>query len=228
MVALVLVAGAHVGLVRPLAKSAGGAAPSLLRAPVARMAEGNYDRQSETRDDRQSVLAEYDAFRRSLLMEKTRTVLTEEDIRDIESRAGLGTGETLGDRIARLQAMPETDLPQEAKDPRISLVSGMQKQKELTDKDAGYERVPWWQQKDNYSEAQRKDRRTVFMHDDWVRHRSSERFVRNLLTLPSSGISQSLGKELTFVSSSAAFVVLFNMVRRARPFQPASLASQPP
>ena len=39
-------------------------------------------------------------------------------------------------------------------------------------------------------------RRTVYMHDDWVRHRSSDRFVRNMLTIGSSGINQALSKEM--------------------------------
>lgn len=74
-----------------------------------------------------------------------------------------------------------------------------------------YDRVPWWAQSSTYSEDQRKDRRTIFMHDDWVRHRSSDRFMRNMLSLPSSGINQALSKELAFVTLAAAFVVGFNM-----------------
>ena len=46
-------------------------------------------------------------------------------------------------------------------------------------------------------------RRTVYMHDDWVWHRSSDRFVRNMLTIGSSGINQALSKELTFVTLDA-------------------------
>ena len=51
------------------------------------------------------------------------------------------------------------------------------------DTDIDYDRVPWWRQSSTYSEEQRKDRRTIFMHDDWVRHRSSDRFLRNMLTI---------------------------------------------
>jgi len=75
---------------------------------------------------------------------------------------------------------------------------------------AGEERVPFWEQPEDYAETQRKDRRTIFMHDDWVRHRSSERFLRNMLSIPSSGINRALYKELVFVTSVAAFVVAFN------------------
>jgi len=48
------------------------------------------------------------------------------------------------------------------------------------------------------------------MHDDWVTHRSSNRFVRNMRTIGSSGINQALSKELTFVTLDATFVVLIN------------------
>ena len=50
------------------------------------------------------------------------------------------------------------------------------------------------------------------MHDDWVRHRSSERFFRNVQSIGSSGISQSLRKEVTFVTMAAVFVVAINML----------------
>ena len=82
----------------------------------------------------------------------------------------------------------------------------------LSDNSENYVRTPWWQQSSDYSETQRENRRTIFMHDDWVRHRSNERFLRNMISLPSSGINQALSKELTFVTSVAAFVVLFNML----------------
>ena len=72
------------------------------------------------------------------------------------------------------------------------------------------DRVPFWKQDESYSERGRQWRRTVFMHDDWVRHRSSNRFVRNMRTLGSSGINQALSKELTFVTLDAVFVVLIN------------------
>jgi putative membrane protein len=73
------------------------------------------------------------------------------------------------------------------------------------------DRVPFWNQDESYSERGRQWRRTVFMHDDWVRHRSSNRFVRNMKTLGSSGINQALSKELTFVTLDAFFVVVINM-----------------
>eukprot|EP00908_Phaeocystis_cordata_P025871 Transcript_8349.p1 GENE.Transcript_8349~~Transcript_8349.p1 ORF type:complete len:488 (-),score=199.32 Transcript_8349:1456-2919(-) len=75
-----------------------------------------------------------------------------------------------------------------------------------------YERVPWWKQSGSFTEEQRKDRRTVFMHDDWVRHRSSQRFLRNIQTIGSSGINQALSKELAFVTGAATFIVVMNML----------------
>lgn len=82
----------------------------------------------------------------------------------------------------------------------------------VTDTDLRYQRTPWWRQGSYFTEKQRKDRRTIFMHDDWVRHRSSDRFLRNMMSIGSSGINQALAKELTFVTSTAVFVVLFNML----------------
>lgn len=39
-----------------------------------------------------------------------------------------------------------------------------------------------------YGEESRKFRRTVYTHDDWVKHRSPDRFFTNLLTTTTSGI----------------------------------------
>ena len=35
----------------------------------------------------------------------------------------------------------------------------------------------------SYSEMSREFRRTVFMHPEWVKHRSSDRFSRNMQTI---------------------------------------------
>ena len=85
----------------------------------------------------------------------------------------------------------------------------------FSDTDDGFppkagDREPWWKQGETYTEDNRQNRRTVFMHDDWVRHRSSNRFLRNMRSLPSSGINQALSKELTFVTLVALFVVVLN------------------
>jgi len=82
----------------------------------------------------------------------------------------------------------------------------------LTDTDDGYTGQPWWKQDSSYVEQLRKERRSVFMHDDWARHRSSDRFLRNLLSIGSSGIWASLKSELAVVTLGAVFVVVMNML----------------
>ena len=39
-----------------------------------------------------------------------------------------------------------------------------------------------------YGETSRQFRRTVYNHEDWVKHRSPNRFAKNLFTIVSSGI----------------------------------------
>eukprot|EP00966_Prymnesium_polylepis_P067948 1579379-Prymnesium_polylepis.1 len=81
-----------------------------------------------------------------------------------------------------------------------------------SDTDGSYERTPWWRQGGSFTELQRKNRRTIFMHDDWVRHRSSDRFIRNMMTIGSSGINQALSKELGIVTFAATSIVVANML----------------
>ncbi len=45
-----------------------------------------------------------------------------------------------------------------------------------------------------YGEESRQFRRTVYTHDDWVKHRSPDRFFRNLSSITSSGIYKSLNQ----------------------------------
>ena len=66
--------------------------------------------------------------------------------------------------------------------------------------------------KQNYAEESRKFRRTVYMHEEWVRHRSSERFFRNMMTITKSGVGQNLGTELAVVTGSAIFAVIINCI----------------
>jgi len=72
--------------------------------------------------------------------------------------------------------------------------------------------VPWYGRGSAYSEESRKYRRTVYMHDEWVKHRSSQRFLRNLRTIGQSGISKSLNSELGVVTGTGVFCVLMNML----------------
>ena len=39
-----------------------------------------------------------------------------------------------------------------------------------------------------YGETSRQFRRTVYTHDDWVKHRSPNRFIGNIVTIFNSGI----------------------------------------
>jgi len=80
------------------------------------------------------------------------------------------------------------------------------------DDDDFKENQPWYRKGSNYAEESRQYRRTVYMHDEWVKHRSSERFIKNFETIGRSGVSQSLKTELSFVTGTAAFTVLANML----------------
>ena len=51
---------------------------------------------------------------------------------------------------------------------------------------------------------------SVYMHDEWVKHRSSDRFFRNMQTIFSSGVALNLREELSFVTMTAVFVVVAN------------------
>ena len=64
----------------------------------------------------------------------------------------------------------------------------------------------------SYGEESRKYRRTVYTHDDWVKHRSPDRFVRNLVAITSSGVYKNLAKEVVATTSVATFIVLYNML----------------
>jgi putative membrane protein len=64
----------------------------------------------------------------------------------------------------------------------------------------------------SYGEESRKYRRTVYTHDDWVKHRSSDRFIRNLKTTVSSGIYKNVLREVLGTTSVAAFVLAWNCI----------------
>jgi Bestrophin, RFP-TM, chloride channel len=61
-----------------------------------------------------------------------------------------------------------------------------------------------------YGEESRKYRRTVYSHDDWVKHRSPDRFWRNLRTTFSSGIYKNIGNEVAVATAVAVVVVVWN------------------
>jgi len=63
-----------------------------------------------------------------------------------------------------------------------------------------------------YGESSRKYRRTVFGHEDWVQHRSEDRFTENLRLIFFSGIVRQLRKQVALVTFVATLVVLWNSV----------------
>jgi len=66
--------------------------------------------------------------------------------------------------------------------------------------------------KNSYGEVSRQYRRTVYSHDDWVKHRSPDRFIRNLKSFSSSGVIKNLGKEVIATTGLAAALVGWNMI----------------
>jgi len=64
----------------------------------------------------------------------------------------------------------------------------------------------------SYGEESRKYRRTVYTHDDWVKHRSPDRFVRNAISIITSGIYKNIAKEVLFVTAIATVLVVGNSI----------------
>jgi len=63
-----------------------------------------------------------------------------------------------------------------------------------------------------YGETSRQFRRTVYTHDDWVKHRSPNRFVKNLFSIGSSGIYKNVGREVSSTTTIATLIFLWNML----------------
>jgi ion channel-forming bestrophin family protein len=62
----------------------------------------------------------------------------------------------------------------------------------------------------SYGEESRKYRRTVYTHDDWVKHRSPDRFWKNLRTTVNSGIYKNIGNEVAVATAVACVVIVWN------------------
>ena len=62
----------------------------------------------------------------------------------------------------------------------------------------------------SYGEASRQYRRTVYSHDDWRKHRRSDRFIYYLLSLGVSGVYKNIGREVLATTSIATLVCLYN------------------
>ena len=63
-----------------------------------------------------------------------------------------------------------------------------------------------------YGEDSRQYRRTTFDHDAWKKHRSPNRFTRNLSTTFKSGVYKNIGREVFATTAIAVFVFLYNML----------------
>lgn len=62
----------------------------------------------------------------------------------------------------------------------------------------------------SYGEASRKFRRTVYSHDDWVNHRSPDRFIKYIAAIPTSGIYKNLAKEIITLVAVTMLVMGYN------------------
>jgi predicted membrane chloride channel (bestrophin family) len=63
---------------------------------------------------------------------------------------------------------------------------------------------------ETYGEGSRKYRRTVYTHKEWVKHRSSDRFFRNISSMVNSGVYKSLGREVFATTAVTAFIIFWN------------------
>lgn len=68
------------------------------------------------------------------------------------------------------------------------------------------------EERTRYSEESRKLRRTVYTHDDWVKHRSPDRFLNNLQQIPTSGVYRVVSEPLLIATGIASFVCLYNII----------------
>lgn len=62
----------------------------------------------------------------------------------------------------------------------------------------------------SYGEESRRYRRTVYSHNDWVKHRSPNRFMRSIRSFTKSGIYKNISKEVLAVTSVATLLFLWN------------------
>lgn len=63
-----------------------------------------------------------------------------------------------------------------------------------------------------FGEGSRKYRRTVYTHNEWVKHRSSDRFMKNLGSLFNSGIYKQIGGEVALTTGVAIMVWAWNLL----------------
>ena len=70
---------------------------------------------------------------------------------------------------------------------------------------------PLFYVRNSYIETSRQYRRTRFQHDDWLLHRSPNRFFKNLQTSVFSGIYRGIAKEVATVTGIAIFIWAWNL-----------------
>ena len=63
-----------------------------------------------------------------------------------------------------------------------------------------------------YKESSRQYRRSVFMHDEWVDHRSTERFLNSIKTTTESGVLRGREDEILAATAFAGFLVVYNTI----------------
>lgn len=61
-----------------------------------------------------------------------------------------------------------------------------------------------------YHEESRRHRRIVYTQDDWVKHRSSDRFFSGIKNMFASGIEMKMGKEVLVCFAISTFLCLFH------------------
>jgi hypothetical protein len=64
-----------------------------------------------------------------------------------------------------------------------------------------------------YGERSRTYRRTVYSHEDWVRHRSPDRFVRNIASIGNSGIYKVRTCSMTSTTTTTMYVCSNNNIK---------------
>jgi len=63
-----------------------------------------------------------------------------------------------------------------------------------------------------YGEKSRQYRRTVYSHEDWVKHRNPNRFIKNIATIVNSGIYKNVGREVASSVTIATVIFLWNIL----------------
>lgn len=63
---------------------------------------------------------------------------------------------------------------------------------------------------DELKEAYRKERRTVYTAADWKRHRSSDRYMSYILSMPRSHVLRGLTQQILIVTVNAVLIVVYN------------------